>query len=183
MRAEHVQLRSRETWDEPDHVRFASPPRPDGAYDRREQRGPLCLAQRALVAQVVRVNPVSESRRKIIARIIDIARDCAVERRRFPSSTEVAGYIAYKSSNSIASLLKEACDLGLIKVDRPHPYFLVISAPDGSWSTLGYDAWKSQQRPKSRKCMQCRTLFSPLSRYIFRCERCKNLDGWEMLHV
>lgn len=123
------------------------------------------------------------ARARMISKIIDIAVECATLRKRFPSGVQAGIMIGYQTNNSISDLLREAVDLGLIKVHKPHPFFLVISAPDGSWSTLGLEAWKAQNTPKPRKCLTCSEKFSPRAKWLFRCDRCKGLDSWEFTHV
>ena len=108
----------------------------------------------------------------LLWRLEDLIRLAAAKGERFPPVAEVTYEIDAHSESDVYCLLAAGEKRRLWRIVRTHSTFVEVHAPDGSWRTATWDEWQRTQRVPDRKCLCCRKVFAPPSRFRFMCDWC-----------
>ena len=107
-----------------------------------------------------------------LARMEEIIRACAVRRERLPPVDDLAAEIDAHNNGEVYEVLSIGKERGMWNLIRFRIGFIEVQAPDLSWRTQTYQEWRASQSEPPRKCLRCRGIFMPPSRFRFMCDPC-----------
>ena len=108
----------------------------------------------------------------LLWRLEDLIRQAAVKGDRLPPIADITYEIDANSESDVYCLLAAGEKKRLWRIVRTHSTFVEVHAVDGSWRTATWEEWHAKQRVPDRRCLSCRKVFAPPSRFRFMCDWC-----------
>lgn len=107
-----------------------------------------------------------------LERLLTYLADRAGRGQPLPTTDAIAQELAFAGAWDVTHLLTQAKAKGLLTVEYRGPFIAAIAATDGRWRLDGAVPGRRAAELPPRRCLRCRTDFTPPHKGRFLCAPC-----------